>query len=454
MRSRRGSPVIWHALLLGIVLALAACTGAASSETAPPPAAQPAAPEAQASPTASPAAAQAAAPPATFSGQEAYRHVEHLAQRIGSRPTGTPAEQAAADYIAARLAGYGYRTEQQPFEFQDYEERSASVEVLAPAGEVIPSNALFFSPGGAVSAGVVEAGIGRPEDFPSGGLAGQLALVERGAISFRDKVANAARAGAAGIIVYNNADGPFRGSLGQLAGIPAVGIAREDGLRLLRLLSRGPAQVRLEVDAGQRTVRSRNVVARVGDRCRVLIGGHYDSVPEGPGANDNASGTAVTLELARVLAPQAREQELCFVAFGGEELGLWGSRRFVEALSPEDKSYLKAMINLDMVGVGDRWRVSGSESLRELLTQSAAGLGVSVQVLQSGQRTGGGSDHASFLQAGIAAAFIHRQEDPNYHTAEDKADFVDPQALETAGRLAVELIGQLKVPLLSPGDHH
>ncbi len=70
-----------------------------------------------------------------------------------------------------------------------------------------------------------------------------------------------------------------------------------------------------------------------------------------------------------------------------------------------------------------------------------------------GRSSGGGSDHASFIQAGVPAVFIHRQEDPNYHTPEDKAQSVNPQSLETAGKIAVELVNRLSSatpPLLTP----
>ena len=166
-------------------------------------------------------------------------------------------------------------------------------------------------------------------------------------------------------------------------------------------------------------------------------------MPEGPGANDNASGTATAIEVARVMRGQAEAQGLCFVAFGGEELGLWGSRKFVEALNEDARSKLVAMINMDMVGVGDRWRITGSKNIQDLTSTVSQGLGIEVLPFEGGSRSGGGSDHASFLAAGIPAVFIHRMEDPNYHTANDTAEHVDPAALEAAGKVVIGMLNQM-----------
>ena len=256
---------------------------------------------------------------------------------------------------------------------------------------------------------------------------------------------NAAAAGAAGVVVYNNVAGRFDGNLGRAGStIPAVSIAKEDGDRLAGLLAAGRLEVTLEVDAGKQQLQSQNVVAQAGDGCRVVIGGHYDSVAAGPGANDNASGTGVVVELARVMKPVAAAKQLCFVAFGSEELGLWGSRRYVEALAPAEKTAVVAMINLDMVGVGETWRLFGSDSLSDPALASAHAAGAVVDGFSGeGRGSGGGSDHASFIQAGVPAVFIHRQNDPNYHTPEDKPEFTNPDLLETAGKIAVELVNRL-----------
>ncbi len=262
-------------------------------------------------PTQAPAASPNPLLPPTFSGQEAYRHVKHLAETIGIRESGGTKEREAARYIENQFSASGYKTRQQPFQFETYEARSSSLSVSTLGSPPLANSPLYFSPGGKAAGPVIRAGIGRPEDFPAGGLKGAVALVERGTLTFSDKVANAAAAGASGVVIYNNVGGRFDGNLGRNAGsIPAVSISKEDGDRLIELLAKGTLDLTLEVDAGKRQIESQNVVAQTGDSCKVVVGGHYDSVPAGPGANDNASGTAVVVELARVLKPGVAAKQL------------------------------------------------------------------------------------------------------------------------------------------------
>src|SRR3970040_357872 len=106
------------------------------------------------------------------------------------------------------------------------------------------------------------------------------------------------------------------------------------------MMKEGAVSVRLEVRTRSGPRDSQNVVARPpGAQCRVIAGGHYDSVPAGPGANDNASGTATAVEIARVLAADGEFDDACFVLFGSEEVGLIGSAAFVDSLTagPEEE---------------------------------------------------------------------------------------------------------------------
>jgi aminopeptidase YwaD len=198
------------------------------------------------------------------------------------------------------------------------------------------------------------------------------------------------------------------------------------------------------VDAETTTRQSRNVVAmRPGRRAEaIVIGAHFDSVPAGPGANDNASGTATVLELARYFAQRDYPYTLYFVAFGAEEIGLRGSRHFVDALPGGAPSSLRAMINLDMVGVGDQERFSGAAHLVDLASEVADAIGFVNYTTNAGS-AGGGSDHASFDRAGVPLLFIYRSDDPNYHSQRDRAEFVDPDALALAGRLAIGVLDRL-----------
>ncbi|ESU33695.1 hypothetical protein G3A_05690 [Bacillus sp. 17376] len=85
----------------------------------------------------------------------------------------------------------------------------------------------------------------------------------------------------------------------------------------------------------------------------VTLGANHDSVPGAPGANDDASVTAVTLELACVMKDLPTNMEMRFITFGAEELGLIGSRYYVSQLSEEEKDRFVGYFNMDMVGSRD-----------------------------------------------------------------------------------------------------
>jgi aminopeptidase YwaD len=337
-----------------------------------------------------------------------------------------------------------FNTTIDPFE-EYYIEQASRLDVVSPNAITLEARTLSLSASGEATGDLLAAGIGRAEDFPLDGMGGRLALVQRGELTFSDKVANAAAAGASAVIIYNNEAGPFQGDLDSQSAIPAVGISQEDGQRLLALVGQGPVSVQLSVETGLRNATSRNVVARPPDGlCQRLVGAHYDSVEAGPGANDNASGVGAILETARVLASDGDREGVCFVAFGSEEVGLVGSRHFVADLSAEESQALEGMINLDMVGVGDQWWLFGSDELVTDLDAGAAALGLDPIPVDASSRSS--SDQNSFLDAGIPAVLLHRFDDPRYHTADDQAQFVNPQLLEQAAEMALLALRQLDEP--------
>ena len=249
------------------------------------------------------------------------------------------------------------------------------------------------------------------------------------------------------MVVYNDAAGRVQGTLGGPEAVPAATIAGDDGQRLLDALAAGPVTVRLQVDASVEQHGSTNVVAELrdrGDASSVVIGAHLDSVPAWPGANDDGSGSAVVLELARTVAQvdeQPRPYTLKFVLFGAEELGLYGSRYYVSSLADADRQAILAMINLDMVGVGQGWRFGGTDDLVQAALGASNDLGERALPIRG--PLGSASDHASFLAAGVPALFLYRTDDPNYHTANDRAEFVDADALGQAGTIVLRVLDGL-----------
>ena len=388
---------------------------------------------------------------AAFSGAAAEQQVQALAGQIGSRPAGSNSYDRAVDYAVDQLRQWGYQPTVQTFPLQVYDDRGSQVEVRSdPSGaQAIAADTLTYSIAGQVEAPLVTAGLGQPADFAGADVRDKIALIKRGELRFSEKVANAAAAAALGVIVYNDSAGRVQGSLTGPSAVPAATISGESGQQLMDQLASGTLLARLAVDAATEQRSGSNVVADLPgqrpDAGSVVFGAHLDSVPAGPGANDNGSGSAVVLELAHELSMRSASERpvtLRFALFGAEELGLYGSRYFVQNLSDVERHAILADINLDMVGVGQAWRFGGTEDLVQSALGAANDLGQRALPLQGGSLAGA-SDHASFLEAGIPAVFIYRVEDPNYHTAGDVPTLVDPDALTQAGTIALKLLDGL-----------
>ncbi|TAK74735.1 MAG: Zn-dependent exopeptidase M28, partial [Dehalococcoidia bacterium] len=254
-------------------------------------------------------------------------------------------------------------------------------------------------------------------------------------IPFGQKAANAQGAGAAAIIVVNNEEGQFRGTLGDVkTSIPVVGVERAVRDRLLVVAHSGGG-VTVVAAAGSRQTASQNVVGRGSEPCEAYLGAHYDSVPEGPGGNDNASGTAMILELARTL----HRPGLCIIAFGAEEYGLWGSQAYVKQ---HGTAGVRFLLNFDMVGKVTDPQIVGEAGLQEKV----------LSLLKQGGKTGfragqfppfASSDHVSFSSAGIPAVTFHSGDDPLIHDPRDTVENVDRASVETmlaAAELAINAL--------------
>lgn len=196
------------------------------------------------------------------------------------------------------------------------------------------------------------------------------------------------------------------------------------------------------------------VVARRGTSGRLMVlGAHMDTKSPSPGANDNASGCAALLEIARVLADRRLVCGVEFVFFGSEEIidhdsghHHFGSRRFVEALTPEGRRQIAGMISVDMIGVGTKLHTRsmgvGPLSLAKAIRRLGASNGVAISYLADTAGSGS-SDHEAFEKAGIPAVWLEWRDDPVYHTAKDTASHVDREHVRVVGQLLVDYLAVL-----------
>lgn len=350
---------------------------------------------------------------------------------LGPRVAGTPVMDKASNYLLQEYRKAGYVTKVQTFTYPKFVDLGSNLSI---GGKTIEGRALNGSPAGKPNAPIaIVPNTGKTADFASVDVKGKVAIVRRGEIPFFQKAQNATKAGAVGLVIVNNEADNFFGTLGGDIKIPVLSLAGKTGNALLQ--NQQPQQVSLAVNTLKGNVTGRNTIAHLPGvtQPKVILGAHYDSVVDSPGANDNASGTATVLAIARQAAKTPLARQAWFVAFDGEEDGLHGSKAFVSQAKPEFIKGLKGMLNFDMVGINDRLLVGGTESLTKLAKTT------NPQISTFGSR--GGSDHASFADAGVPVLFFYRGQDPNYHQPGDKQ--VDSRLIDETARLGFDLASKI-----------
>lgn len=409
----------------------------------------------------------------------AIEHVRILSEVIGPRPGGTASEWQAASYIGSVLASYGYDVTYQTFPVADQYIGT----ITFPGGSTWQTGA---ASGGVMTGDleiigeVVYAGTGTDSEY-TGDVTGKIVLLRRSG-NQRNQVLGAVNRGASAVILYNTVGsrgakgGAYNPSVGSDIPVPVLGAAQAHGEWLIDMLAQGPVVVSVRTEHHS-NLQSMNVIGsrppkggppkKHSDAPVVIVGAHYDSVVGAPGANDDASGVGLALELARVMKSYNTDMELRFAFWGSEERGLLGSRHYVNQLPQEEVDRIVAMFQADMVATSHpgvthlyAMTVDGNTNLvTDAATAAGARLGNSS--ILPGQF--GSSDHVPFHQRGVPAAlFIWMRVDswnplvyeiePIYHTPEDtialniSRDRMQ-QALEIIGAAVFDIVRK-QVPAL------
>ncbi|GAA3091576.1 M28 family metallopeptidase [Streptosporangium carneum] len=401
-------------------------------------------------PIVSATAARAEPDPAAFSrtvkAPSVKRHLEKLQQIAtangGIRASGTPGHEASVAYVAGKLRAAGYNVTLQEFEFPFFRVLGKPVlNRVAPDAKTYVSNTDFrpmtYSGSGNVTAAVQAVDLTLPpsptpsstsgceaSDF-AGFTPGNIALLQRGTCNFQIKAELAEAAGASGVIIFNEGqpgEGPndrrvlLGGTLNEpTTHIPVVGTTFAAGEELSAAGTKVTLTVNAESDLHRKT---RNVLAesRWGDPDKVvMLGGHLDSVTEGPGINDNGSGSAGVLETALKANSLPTRNKLRFAFWGAEELNLLGSQHYVANLSAAEKAKIKLYLNFDMIAspnyvfgiydgddsdhTGAPAGPPGSDKIEKLFESYFKAVGQPYK----GTDFTGRSDYGPFIAAGIPA---------------------------------------------------
>jgi Zn-dependent M28 family amino/carboxypeptidase len=402
------------------------------------------------------------------------------AEHDGNRSAGTSGYEASAVYVETALQDAGYTTTRWPFVFERYTQFTPpSLALLSsePQQFVLDTdyNVPNWSPSGNVIAPIeavdLQLGLGNqstsgcePEDF-AGFTAGNIALLQRGTCPFVAKVQNAEAAGAVAALIFNQGDtearmGLFGGSLGNPnpLTVPVLFTPYALGVQLADLAALETVNMQVSVDAGPLETETFNVLAETttGDPDRiVMLGAHLDSVPAGPGVNDNGSGSATVLEVARQFAACTPNSKVRFAWWGAEEWGLIGSRQWVEALPDDELARLALYLNFDMLaspnfvrfvhdGVGGP---EGSTALYEAFLEWFDANGLATDITPYA----GNSDYQPFLDAGVPAGGLatgagasksQSQAETFGGTAGQPYDLCYHQSCDDQQNFSLEVLGQ------------
>ena len=278
-------------------------------------------------------------------------------QNGDTRASGTPGYDASIEYVVQRLEAAGWEVSLDPFEFL-----GPDVELEIIGGESLETSPMAGSVLGDVTGSIVavDLSIANPAASTSGCEAADfagldfsgpddIALIQRGACAFAVKAQNAEAAGAEAVIIFNTGTEGNTGLInGTIAGsgveIPVVEATFDAGV----LLAQTTSEVRVTVEP----TTTYNVIAEKegrNDDNVVMAGAHLDSVLEGPGINDNASGSGALLEIAETISKLKPENTIRLAWWGAEENGLVGSTAYVEELSQAELDRIALYLNFDMV---------------------------------------------------------------------------------------------------------
>ncbi|MEU8677270.1 M28 family metallopeptidase [Streptomyces sp. NPDC048560] len=434
------------------------------------------------------------------SADDAYRHLQRF-QAIadsaeGHRAAGSLGHDASAAYVYQLLRKAGYDVSYESFDFIYTETLAEKLAVVSPTPRDIGIKAMTYTkstPVGGVEAALAAVPLDdttgcEATDYASANFTGKIALIKRGGCSFAQKQATAATAGAVGAVIYNNVEGVLSGTLGDVESgkIPTGGLGMAEGRQLAADLAEGEVKVSFEIREFQEKRTTRNVIAetRGGDTAKtVMLGAHLDSVTEGPGINDNGSGSAGLLEVALELAKTHRTpaNKVRFAWWSAEENGLLGSEAYVAALTEEQREQIALYLNFDMIaspngaqfvfdgnnsdGVGAGEGPEGSAQLERDINEFLDGKGQA----HEGTDFTGRSDYGPFIEVGIPSGGTDTGAegiktpaqaekfggeagiayDPCYHAACDDIDNVDMGLFDTNIDVIANAVGTYAYDLRS-----
>jgi aminopeptidase YwaD len=375
-----------------------------------------------------------------FDGSRAFKHIEKLAVEIGARTAGSKEDKAAADYIKGYFEGLGLDTSVQEFEIESGHVKNASLEVLKPYCEAVSCEGMSML--GQTGPEGIEGELihieTTDEEYLTPEITGKIVItngVKRKNLPIITKLKPL------GFIFIENYPrmqpkhfwGNYSENMAH-GNFPGVRVTFEDGFKLLKS---GATHARIVVEADLSKLKTKNIIAELKGTSHpdeiILVGGHYDTVPGVKGASDNAGGTSITMELARVFKEKGSNLYAKKIEADDKE----AKKEDKKAETELDRTRL--MVNLDVHGAMIGTNVAavlGPVMLTDSLKLLSKETGVVFEVKEAVYS----SDGTPLSAVGVPSASFSRKSgiDIMMHSPEDIIDYLSPEALENQGRFVEE----------------
>jgi len=393
-----------------------------------------------------------------FDSDRSFRDLKKLAVEIGTRPSGRDGEREAARWIASEFESIGLRTTVEEFDVPTGRVVSKKLEVLEPYREEIGCEVmpLFGSTGPDGVVGDLVYLEVPDEEYLTPDVTGKIILTSRRPKDRKKAWGILSKLKPLAIIIMEtyprilakNIWGSFivKERFGEF---PAAHITYEDGFKLLE---KGAKKVHFVADSENMKGKSQNVIGELAGSDRpeeiVIVGGHYDTILGGPGASDNAGGTALVMELARVFKKKGTKRTMRFITWGSEENCLLGSidyasklRKTSEKAKEKDEDQetelekVKLCVNIDVQGATlgtNSSSIMGPPELIASVKLLSKETGIAFKVMEDP----GGSDGASLSAVGVPCVSFSRgtPTDVFMHSMEDEIRWLSPKGLQVQGK--------------------
>jgi Zn-dependent M28 family amino/carboxypeptidase len=416
-----------------------------------------------------------------YSSDEAYLNLVHLCDIVGDRFAGSASERQGGEWLREKAERYGLRAPRlQQFGHTGWTRGPVSLRVLSPVEREVAAIALPYTPSADITGEAIWVGQGEQEDYdklPADACQGKIVASwaestppPGGHASHRrEKTGRALAAGAKAFLFVNQNAGmmAITGSLtaGFEGELPALGLPREAGDYVRRLIESGPVRLAIKIDSTFAETTSHNVLAELGpargDGEYLLTGGHYDAHDVAVGAVDNTSGTVVVLEAMRALkrVESALPMPVRMILFACEEVGLLGAWHYSKEMAGE-LGRCRFVLNVDSpvkAAPGDEsLRTCGFPELVPYFQRLGQELKYEFEVRDT---ISAYADHFPFSAAGVPSGTLGSRPTPGMvgrgwgHTPADTVDKVNPKALQAAAGLVARLLLRLAFEPEFPGRH-